>query len=356
MALLGASGCGKSVTLRCIAGIMTPDSGRIVLDGETLFDSEKHIDLTPQQLRVGYLFQQYALFPNMTVAQNIQCGIRTGSRAEKQTQAAAQIRRFRLEGLEKKYPVQLSGGQQQRVALARILASEPRVILLDEPFSALDTFLKWNLELELADLLADFPGPILWVSHDLGECYRNCKTVCVMENGRSGAVTDMQALVLHPATQDVARLAGCRNFLPAHRCAEGIQLDGWALTLPLQAETEQVTIAVPDSAVTLHTGPYSAVVSRVIRVDRPPAPGASEHPAAPYRAAQERARRTGSDPSALTSARKHASATRPSRHEQPLSNNQSKQKPPLAVHSATGAAWRFQDTKWSLLYVSLPTC
>lgn len=232
MALLGASGCGKSVTLRCIAGIMTPDSGRIVLDGETLFDSEKHIDLTPQQ---------------------------------------------------------------RRVALARILASEPRVILLDEPFSALDTFLKWNLELELADLLADFPGPILWVSHDLGECYRNCKTVCVMENGRSGAVTDMQALVLHPATQDAARLAGCRNFLPAHRCAEGIQLDGWALALPLQAETEQVTIAVPDSAVTLHTGPYSAVVSRVIRVDRPPAPGASEHPAAPYRAAQERARRTGSD-------------------------------------------------------------
>ena len=139
------------------------------------------------------------------------------------------------------------------------------MILLDEPFSALDTFLKWNLELELADLLADVPGPILWVSHDLGECYRNCKTVCVMENGRSGAVTDMQALVLHPATQDAARLAGCRNFLPAHRCAEGVQLDGRALTLPLQAETEQVTIAVPDSAVTLHTGPYSAVVSRVIR-------------------------------------------------------------------------------------------
>ena len=190
MALLGASGCGKSVTLKCIAGIMTPDRGRIVLDGETLFDSEKRVDLTPQQRRVGYLFQQYALFPNMSVMQNIQCGIRTGSRAEKQRQAAEQLRRFHLEGLERKYPAQLSGGQQQRAALARSLCSEPRVILLDEPFSALDSFLKWNLELELKDLLADFGGPILWVSHDLGECRRNCQTVCVMENGVSAAVPD----------------------------------------------------------------------------------------------------------------------------------------------------------------------
>lgn len=112
MALLGASGCGKSVTLKCIAGIMTPDRGHIILDGETLFDSEKHIDLPPQKRRVGYLFQQYALFPNMTVLQNIRCGIRSGSRAEEK------LRRFRLEGLEKKYPAQLSGGQQ-RTALLR---------------------------------------------------------------------------------------------------------------------------------------------------------------------------------------------------------------------------------------------
>lgn len=113
MALLGASGCGKSVTLKCIAGIMTPDRGHIILDGETLFDSEKHINLPPQERRVGYLFQQYALFPNMTVLQNIRCGIRSGSRAEEK------LRRFRLEGLEKKYPAQLSGGQQQRTALLR---------------------------------------------------------------------------------------------------------------------------------------------------------------------------------------------------------------------------------------------
>ena len=156
------------MTLKCIAGIEKPDRGTITLDGRVLFDSEKHINLTPQQRRVGYPFQQYALVPNMTAAQNILCGIRTGSRAEKKEKLAALLRTFRLEGLEKKLPAQLSGGQQQRVALARILASEPQAILLDEPFSALDSYLKWELELELGELLGAFDGPILWVSHELG--------------------------------------------------------------------------------------------------------------------------------------------------------------------------------------------
>lgn len=114
MALLGASGSGKSVTLKCIAGIMTPDRGRIVLDGKTLFDSEARVNLTPQQRRVGYLFQQYALFPNMTVMQNILCGVRSGTKAERRRKVQDSLRRFRLEGLEKKYPAQFSGGQQQR--------------------------------------------------------------------------------------------------------------------------------------------------------------------------------------------------------------------------------------------------
>ena len=265
MALLGASGCGKSVTLKCIAGIMTPDKGRIVLDGETLFDSEKHIDLTPQRRQMGYLFQQYALFPNMTVLQNIQCGIRSGSRGEKQQRASEQLRRFRLEGLEKKYPAQLSGGQQQRVALARILASEPRAILLDEPFSALDGFLKWNLEMELADFLSDFSGPILWVSHDLGECFRSCRSVCIMDNGASLPVTDMETLVHHPATQCAARLVGLRNFLPGRRCEGGVRIDGWEMVLPLQAASEQVTVAIPENAIVLAREGYTARVCRVIR-------------------------------------------------------------------------------------------
>ena len=139
LALLGASGCGKSMTLKCIAGIVPPDRGRIVLNGRVLFDSEKKIDLTPQQRRVGYLFQQYALFPNMTVEQNILCGIRAGSRSEKRSLAAEKLRMFRLEGLEKKYPAQLSGGQQQRVAIGRALMNSPAVMLADEPTGNLDS-------------------------------------------------------------------------------------------------------------------------------------------------------------------------------------------------------------------------
>ena len=231
MALLGASGCGKSMTLKCIAGIVTPDRGRIVLGGRVLFDSEKKINLPPQQRRVGYLFQQYALFPNMSVEQNILCGIRREHKAQKKELLAEKIRMFRLEGLEKKYPAQLSGGQQQRVALARILSSEPEAVLLDEPFSALDSYLKWNLELELADLLALFGGPILWVSHDLGECYRNCGSVCVMEDGKTGAVTGMDEMIRRPESVSAARLAGCKNFLAAVAEAGICRSGGWRCQL-----------------------------------------------------------------------------------------------------------------------------
>ena len=133
-AILGASGCGKSMTLKCIAGIEKPDEGRIVLDGKVLFDSEKKINLPPQKRKVGYMFQDYALFPHMNVVQNIEAGM--GKRPDR-SRTESLIRQFQLEGLEKKIPGQLSGGQKQRVAMARMLAAEPELILLDEPFSAL---------------------------------------------------------------------------------------------------------------------------------------------------------------------------------------------------------------------------
>ena len=132
--LLGASGCGKSYTLKCIAGIEKPDRGHIELDGTVLFDSEKRINLPPQKRRVGYLFQNYALFPNMTVRQNILCGLH-GERDKglKERKLQEILRTMQLEGLENHRPAQLSGGQQQRVALARILVNEPKLLMLDEP-------------------------------------------------------------------------------------------------------------------------------------------------------------------------------------------------------------------------------
>ena len=233
LALLGPSGCGKSLTLKCIAGIERPDRGRIVLDGRALFDSERHIDLPPQKRQVGYLFQQYALFPHMTVAENIATGCRKLNRGEREKRVAELISMLHLEGLEGLQPRQLSGGQQQRTALARILASKPRAILLDEPFSALDSHLKWQLEPELKDVLDAFGGVTLWVTHDRGEAYRNCPNVCVMETGRTSPVRGMTELLADPRTVGAARLAGCRNSVKAEKDnKEGfVRLPEWGVTL-----------------------------------------------------------------------------------------------------------------------------
>ena len=161
-AILGASGCGKSMTLRCIAGIVKPDKGRIVLDRRVLFDSEQHIDLPPQQRGVGLLFQNYALFPNMTVEQNILCGLKAErDKAARKARCAGMLRALRLEELASRRPAELSGGQQQRTALARILVGKPKILMLDEPFSALDSYLREEVEGEVGSLLAGFDGTAL---------------------------------------------------------------------------------------------------------------------------------------------------------------------------------------------------
>lgn len=183
MALLGASGCGKSMTLKCIAGIVTPDRGRIVLGGRVLFDSQKKINLPPQQRRVGYLFQQYALFPNMSVEQNILCGIRSGDKAEKRRVLAEKIRMFRLEGLEKKHPAQLSGGQQQRIAIARALAMNPDVMLFDEPTSALDPEMVGEV-LAIMKELADDGMTMVVVTHEMGFAREVATRVLFIDEGK----------------------------------------------------------------------------------------------------------------------------------------------------------------------------
>ena len=182
LALLGPSGCGKSLTLKCIAGIERPDAGRIVLGGRVLFDSARKINLPPQQRRVGYMFQDYALFPNMTVRRNVLAGM---GRHPDPSAADPFLEQFRIADLADRLPDQLSGGQKQRVAMARIVAQAPDVILLDEPFSALDTMLKLELEDEMIRVLQEVRKPAVFVSHDLEEVYRMNCDVCSMEDGRT---------------------------------------------------------------------------------------------------------------------------------------------------------------------------
>ncbi len=230
LGILGASGCGKSLTLRCIAGIETPDAGRIVVNGRVLFDRDKGINLPPQQRRVGYLFQSYALFPNMTVRENIGCGI-PSAKGDKTQAVDRLIQQFGLEGLEPLYPRQLSGGQQQRVALARMLAAQPEVLLLDEPFSALDAHLREQLQLYLTTALQSYPDTIL-VTHNRNEVYRLCGDLAVMADGRCILVGDTKEVFEAPRYIQAAMLTGCKNLSPARQCGENrLLVPGWNLTL-----------------------------------------------------------------------------------------------------------------------------
>ena len=229
LALLGASGSGKSMTLKCIAGIEKPDRGRIELNSRVLFDSDRRINLPPQQRRIGYLFQQYALFPHMTVRQNILCGLR--GRKGDASLADAMIGRMRLTGLEERRPHQLSGGQQQRTALARILVSQPDLLLLDEPFSALDSHLRFQMEQEVRQVIRDFGKPVILVSHNRDEVFRLSDRIAVMNAGSVEAIGDYHAVFADPVTRGGAVLTGCKNISQAR--AEGSLLHAvdWGLRL-----------------------------------------------------------------------------------------------------------------------------
>lgn len=231
LALLGPSGCGKSLTLGCIAGTVRPDAGRVVLDGTVLFDSEKGVNLPPQKRNVGYLFQQYALFPNMTVLQNVMVGAK-GDRAERERTARSWIDRMQVTGLEGRRPAQLSGGQQQRVALARMFASEPALVLLDEPFSALDGHLRWTLEMGLSDTLKSYRGGALYVSHNRDEVYRLCDSVCVVTDGANEPPEPTHRFFEYPRTVPAATISGCKNISAATVTADGeLDCPDWGVRL-----------------------------------------------------------------------------------------------------------------------------
>jgi len=212
-ALFGPSGAGKTLTLQCLSGLLEPDAGRVVVDDRVLFDAETGVDLPPQRRQIGYVFQGYALFPHLSVSDNIGFGLRDRPRAEARGRAADVIARMGLEGFEARRPHELSGGQRQRVALGRALAPDPALLLLDEPLSALDATLRQSLRDDLRRILAEWRTAAVLVTHDFTEAYRLGDRIVVYEAGRVIQSAPRAELLWQPASERVAGIVGIRNVL-----------------------------------------------------------------------------------------------------------------------------------------------
>jgi molybdate transport system ATP-binding protein len=235
--LFGPSGAGKSLTLQCVAGLVRPDAGRIVAGARALFDSEAGVDLPPRDRRVGYVPQEYALFPHMTVAQNIAFGLGDRPQGQAREMAHEMLEIMGLSELAGRRPGALSGGQQQRVALGRALVRRPRVLLLDEPFAALDAPVRSQLRGQVRDLQRRFGVPMLFVTHDLAEASFIADQIAVLESGKTRQVGLPGEVLMRPADLLVARAVGVKNILSgrvAERTAEAlsVQVGSAALLAP----------------------------------------------------------------------------------------------------------------------------
>ncbi|MDA0267810.1 MAG: molybdate ABC transporter permease subunit [Cyanobacteria bacterium] len=220
LGLLGASGSGKTMTLRCIAGLDAPSRGRITLNGRVLFDAETGVNMPSRDRKVGLVFQNYALFPHLTVAQNIAFGMGALPKAERAAQVVQYLDQMELSGLGDRYPDQLSGGQQQRVALARALGIQPDILLLDEPLSALDSYLRSHIEKLLVEVLGHYGGITLFITHKLEEAYRVCTNLLVLSDGKILADGPKEIIFTRPPSYAVARVTECKNFSRARRLGD----------------------------------------------------------------------------------------------------------------------------------------
>lgn len=211
-ALYGPSGAGKSLTLLCLVGLLHPDRGWIRLNGRTLFDAALGVHVPPHRRRVGVVFQEYALFPHLSVAANLAYGLRGIGRAEIRERVLGMLRLLRLEGFGRRYPGDLSGGQRQRVALGRGLILQPELLLLDEPFSALDQMERERLRAEVLDLLQGFGGMTILVTHSLEEAYLMSRQVAVIHGGRILQAGPRDDVLQHPRDRRVAEQVGASNI------------------------------------------------------------------------------------------------------------------------------------------------
>ena len=234
--LLGPSGAGKSMTLRMISGVSTPDRGHIVLNGRVLFDSATGINIAAAQRKIGVVFQDYALFPHLTVAQNIGFGLQSLGKEERRRRIEQQLSSMHIAELANRYPREISGGQRQRVAIARCLAIQPDALLLDEPFAALDPHLRRQTEEQLRETLANFNGAVVFVTHDMEEAFRFCTDLLVLDHGAIIATGPKHELFERPRTVAAARLTGCKNISPARNLApDRISVEAWQCELSTTA-------------------------------------------------------------------------------------------------------------------------
>jgi molybdate transport system ATP-binding protein len=275
LALIGPSGSGKTTILRAIAGLYRPREGRIVADGETWLDTEARIDLPPQRRSVGLVFQDYALFPHLSALDNVRLAMLRLPEAERTRRATELLARVHLKGLEARRPDELSGGQRQRVAIARALARDPKVLLLDEPFSAVDRITRDALKEELAALHRSLDIPMVLVTHDLDEAQALADRICVLHAGTTLQIGTPDEVRLRPANVRVARLMGQPNLLPAAvlsanevRC--GAQILSVASTNGAMPGP-RVTALVPPDAISLAPiagNPANAVIGKLTGVSR----------------------------------------------------------------------------------------
>jgi len=270
LAILGRSGSGKTMTLRCIAGLVTPDHGHIALDDRVLFDSKQGINIRPQQRNTGFVFQNYALFPNMTCYRNIAFGIRGAGKADTDKQVQSLMERLKISKLAKRYPRQLSGGQQQRVALARALAASPDILLLDEPFSALDTITKDSLQRLLLDVEQFYSGYVLLVTHNLAEAYRLSSKIAVYEAGKLLQIGSKEDILSAPTSMTAASMTGMRNLW------KGVVVDGSSSRVLLELPSTGLKLWAACSNTRVHSGQLVSIGirSEELRLFKEPIPAA----------------------------------------------------------------------------------
>src|SRR5690348_5108373 len=245
LSILGPSGAGKTMLLRCIAGLESPDRGRIALEGRTLFDSDRGVRVPARERRIGMLFQNYALFPHRTVEENIAFGIDGIPRDERTHRVNTWLQRAHAEDVRHRYPHEISGGEQQRAALARALSIDPDALLLDEPLSALDTHLRSQIEAQLQDTFTEYRRPALLVTHNIEEAYRLGEKLLVLSHGHIAAFGGKEEIFRRPPTLEVARLTGCKNLSRAHTIsADMVEALDWGCRLRLAGPLPPLTAHV----------------------------------------------------------------------------------------------------------------